>query len=972
MSAWVAKYVLLEDLEGAEYYLGTIVALLVTLAFIQLKAFSRPPPVPLKRLPKRPAVQLLFKPDEPAAASTFPSSTAPKRGGPPPRDAAVGHQRHASPWKRGLGNVSVASVTRLFSSRSNGEDEENRVPPPPEGDYEDGFVPDDGIGMPIETVGFDDEDEEGKALGTEATRSTTISPTEATDAPFVRAQDLPDSFAPLLSSSQMEVLRHQLTADLLHAVHAQAGAKLRPGRHEIPLDKDASRPQLIFTVPPSGCKVSAAAVVGSDGFDAERDLDVSIKTVDRSRAMVKHAGLVLDPPLPLSNVAPTLIHFPTLFEDRYFLPSLRRIQIVRFAVDFIVSISSFLEKCLWILESKCAIHLSKIRITPLYKGSDKQSLEQDGVRSPDWRLSLSFSGHLQVFGFLPVPFISVTLPTFIIPQPHALLENLLSSQPLASARIRREHIAEERIALALINMADSWNADVKVVATPPALGVDVTLSGGVSVAMELGLWRDYQAGQNRESGDPHYVSPATARTSSVLLQSFPLETASINSMSSWTTHHETTSSPKLRQRSTNVSSNIPPFDANNLVPWSLEFSAKGYVSHEKMSVHVKKAEARHEDPTTGVPITNKLAVRGSFAVWKYRPEKKRSSPDASRLRKRIGHRAGSNSHPELEAEDSPSVAAILLFHDETLSFHSDMRMLQYDYAFDVFDDARLDAITVSVGATHPMLNGGTMVTAILDSIYAFGSFSAREDSVLDPNERSRKRNFLRHLPAIDFTFGIQNIFIPIESSSYSDDGQTLFLPEVDGGRMMVRFLGGMEHPETNSLGSTPSVPEIVTEGVKLVADFEIASLLLRSEGFVKEFPELSIFEGDMLRSLLSGMISGTVKAHLRPQEMTTTLSTTGPNIYNPLEAYEIDFSGSSLTVKMKECSFTLGHRRIMFPAESTFVANVVESIADSKFGRPICTLTMAFFSDERSIVLPRLVSFSRRYSSSFFQWVLRA
>ena len=37
-----------------------------------------------------------------------------------------------------------------------------------------------------------------------------------------------------------------------------------------------------------------------------------------------------------------------------------------------------------------------------------------------------------------------------------------------------------------------------------------------------------------------------------------------------------------------------------------------------------------------------------------------------------------------------------------------------------------------VGADHPMLNGGSMVTTILESIYARGSVTARQHAVLDP------------------------------------------------------------------------------------------------------------------------------------------------------------------------------------------------------------------------------------------------
>lgn len=115
---------------------------------------------------------------------------------------------------------------------------------------------------------------------------------------------------------------------------------------------------------------------------------------------------------------------------------------------------------------------------------------------------------------------------------------------------------------------------------------------------------------------------------------------------------------------------------------------------------------------------------------------------------------------------------------------------------------------------------------------------------------------------------------------------------------------------------------------------------------MKEFPELDIFPGVKLRTSFLGVILGRVKAHLRPQSslsIKNTLITTGPNVFNPLEAYEIDFSGSSLSVKIKEFSTTLGHRRIMFPAESTFLIQVTESVVDMGFeGKTKCDLSWDF------------------------------
>jgi hypothetical protein len=168
---------------------------------------------------------------------------------------------------------------------------------------------------------------------------------------------------------------------------------------------------------------------------------------------------------------------------------------------------------------------------------------------------------------------------------------------------------------------------------------------------------------------------------------------------------------------------------------------------------------------------------------------------------------------------------------------------------------------------------------------------------------------------------------------------------VDGGRLQVRVLGGFMENGDTAIAShgIASPPHAVSEGIKVVADFEIPSLIVNTEGIVKEFPELDIFEGVKLRTHLSGIISGSVRSHLRPQQVPQVLSSMGPNIFNPLEAYEIDCSGSTVAMKIKEYTATLGHRRIVFPAESTVSLQIIESVVDMGFeGKTRCDLGWDF------------------------------
>ncbi len=842
-----ASYAL--DSNDAASWLILAVVLLITFLFVKYRVlFSRPPPVPLKSLPVRPALSILFKPDDnvPSVNQSDAHTTA----------SHTGSTTHVSV----LGGGDETDYSSCGSASVGGM-----------GGYS--------------------------------------KPDFLSSLPF----DLPDSFAPLLSSGQTEVLLHHLTADLVHGVHVKAIAQIQEGFHEIPLDKDQSRPQFNIEIGKGGCKVSVNANVGSDSFTQEQDLDVSIPTTSRSLPMVKHAGITFDPPVSLKNVAPTLIHIPTLFEDSYVVPRYRRMQIIRQVINLIIGISNYIEKVLWIIEGFLKIHLGKVRITPIYNG--RSSIDDN---SPEWRLVLAFSGHCQLFGLFPIPFINVILPTFIIPQPHALLEYLLSEQPLASAKIRRENIAEQKLTIAALDMIHTWNCQLELVATPPAVGIDLTLPGGVSLGMEFMHGRDSGAGKSRDGN-----------TEASTIGGRPFNSSA--SMSSWTSNDRSGTNFGSQHFSGGTSNNgrASNFNANKLVPWKLQLSAKGSMEKDKISFHLLNCSFNHADSTSSIPAESRVAVRGSFAIWKATSvvaTSKRNAGNSLFNRRTFAHRAALASGTE-----SPSVAAMLLFPENFESFHQVTRLLQYDYAFDS-EDSRIDAITFSVGATHPMLNGGSMITTILESIYASGSVTARENAALDPIERKQKRNVLKHLPAVDFTFGVQNGFIPLESKSYMDDGQTRTLPKLDGARLEVQILGGIDQMKYGNkfFASEDNMKKEpgVEEGIKVVADFGVSSIVLDSETNVKEFPELEIFEGAKLRAYTSGKLGGSIKCHLKPQVLTSSVTTTGPNVFNPLEAYEIHFSGSNFAVRLRESTTSLGHRRVIIPSETTVKIRVVESVVD--------------------------------------------
>ncbi len=101
-----------------------------------------------------------------------------------------------------------------------------------------------------------------------------------------------------------------------------------------------------------------------------------------------------------------------------------------------------------------------------------------------------------------------------------------------------------------------------------------------------------------------------------------------------------------------------------------------------------------------------------------------------------------------------------------------------------------------------------------------------------------------------------------------------------------------------------------------------------------QFPELDIFDDQKLQSLLNGSIDGSIKFHLRPQDdckKASIESILKTNVLNPLERFEIDFSGSKVFLKLVESNATLGHRRIIIPSETTIGVSIVKSIVDMSF-----------------------------------------
>ena len=244
--------ILLVDVPNADLYLFLAVSVLALLALAQqFDVFTRPPPVPTKELPRRPALQVIFKPDDVIGTATaaVASSVANEQPETIADEISIFTEEEGSLWTTEKKETST---------------------------HHSGFT---GSKLPPQKKIYKKAQQPRKTN--------------------VQHHGLPDSFAPLLSSSEMEVLWDGLTADLIHAIQVQAQVRLREGRHTIPLDKDNMRPQFWFDSSGSdifsansettkkGCKISANIFVGSQRMTLDEDLDTSKDISERSQPMVK-------------------------------------------------------------------------------------------------------------------------------------------------------------------------------------------------------------------------------------------------------------------------------------------------------------------------------------------------------------------------------------------------------------------------------------------------------------------------------------------------------------------------------------------------------------------------------------------------------------------------------------------------------------------------------------------------------------
>ena len=244
-----------------------------------------------------------------------------------------------------------------------------------------------------------------------------------------------DPFSPLRLPEHVEVHLRDIDSTLIDHGSGNIDIDLEPGTHRLPL---AGRHHFVVevseeTVAQASFEIGPPPTAERDDRFITRMLKPGPSASQGQRRVVRSLDVVFDPPLLLPNLIPTLLEVQELFRDRGLASWMRRPVPTASGSAFPEGTRRFLDTLSMVASSANRLGfvlLQHIRGEPVYR-----------ARTGQWELRLSFSGHVQLAGGVPlIPFNDVVLPSFLLPVAFASVDELLSGEPLASADLRKDRV----------------------------------------------------------------------------------------------------------------------------------------------------------------------------------------------------------------------------------------------------------------------------------------------------------------------------------------------------------------------------------------------------------------------------------------------------------------------------------------------------------------------------------------------------
>lgn len=294
----------------------------------------------------------------------------------------------------------------------------------------------------------------------------------------------PGEFSPLAPPTNLEVDFKHLDPTLLHRLSATVQLHLLPGQYPLPLFQEDFLPVDV----PEDCSCTVHLWAGQQDDD------------DQADPMVTGVEAIFSNPLRLGNILPVLARLNTHFKDRDIEAISRRLAGLE-AVDTAVSGLRFFatslrkrfeqellsrlpgdrwEQGLGELRTGLASSLHKAVTVAL-----KRISAHPVLRRREWILELRFSGEIDYFGQVQIPFSRVHVPNVILPSPHAVLSRLLSTSPLATATLRTDRLPLRPLTRALAGIVRQFCGTINATGDMPETLLEMHLAGGGEGELQL-------------------------------------------------------------------------------------------------------------------------------------------------------------------------------------------------------------------------------------------------------------------------------------------------------------------------------------------------------------------------------------------------------------------------------------------------------------------------------------------------------
>lgn len=252
-------------------------------------------------------------------------------------------------------------------------------------------------------------------------------------------------------------------------------ATLAEGSHELPLFVDGALP--IDVGAATRCRFRARA--------GRRE----------GATILESVTLQFGPALVLREILPVLARLPTLFEDAQLAPLvglLQRAAAVTVAGRSVGALRAWVTdlayaglaqtglggadvRARWEGELSRAADRLRVGAADFARVELERVVAEPVRRSGTWMLEPRFSGRFVILGQVPVPFSNVALPHAVVPAPHADLARLADQGPLATGRLRSEHLRVEEIADKVAALLGSITGSFELEGRLPRLEVDALL-----------------------------------------------------------------------------------------------------------------------------------------------------------------------------------------------------------------------------------------------------------------------------------------------------------------------------------------------------------------------------------------------------------------------------------------------------------------------------------------------------------------